>query len=243
MDRSDCHFGDSDASKDMRCPWPFSKFKNLFTTTTAPSREGPPPSWKRVPGQGAPDRRGPLEAGCPGEAWPRPVPEQRQKSGSFLSPTRGLVTYDVTKIEFTEANRDDLRIGRKGWNSAPIVHKVFGDAYLLLLCLKNTGMIGILREVFPQDGDYELVPAHLLCDILRNGGGIHCYDFMEQSLRPLFLAMLRRKPLALMRSSMPFSGRTEPERRASGRLSPACGRKGRPAGMAAMLTPSLSPAG
>lgn len=110
-----------------------------------------------------------------------------KKSGIFLSPTRGLVTYDVTKNEFTEANRDDPRIGRKGWNSAPIVHKVFGDAYLLLLCLKNTGMIGILREAFPEDGDYELVLAHFLCDILRNGGGIHCDDFMEQSFASLVL--------------------------------------------------------
>ncbi len=104
-----------------------------------------------------------------------------KKNGIFLSPTRGLVSYDVTKDEFTTVEQGDPLIDRNDWCASPEIHTVFGDAYLLLTFMKNTGMTGVLRSVFQKDEEYERVLAHILHGILRDGSHIGCDDFIEKS--------------------------------------------------------------
>jgi len=104
-----------------------------------------------------------------------------KKYGIFLSPTRGLVSYDVTKDEFAAVEQNDSLIDREKWCASPEIHTVFGDAYLLLTFMKNTGMTRILRSVFPKDEEYERVLAHILHGILRDGSHIGCDDFIEKS--------------------------------------------------------------
>lgn len=106
---------------------------------------------------------------------------ENKKNGIFLSPTRGLVSYDVLKDEFTTVEQNDPHINREKWCGSPEIHTVFGDAYLLLTFMKSTGMTGILRSVFPKDEEYERVLAHILHGILRDGGHISCDEFIEKS--------------------------------------------------------------
>lgn len=103
------------------------------------------------------------------------------KSGIFLSPTRGLVEYDVTTNIFTEVKIDDERIAKKLKSQEPSVHTVFGDTYLLLELLKKSGLLSVLREVFSNDSDYEREICHLLHSILKDGSRIGCDDFIQKS--------------------------------------------------------------
>ena len=73
------------------------------------------------------------------------------KSGIFLSPQRGLVSYDSVSDSFDEVGRDDKRLsGNVEVFPETEVHTVFGDAYLLMNFLVKTGMADILKETFPR---------------------------------------------------------------------------------------------
>ena len=62
----------------------------------------------------------------------------------------------------------------------PEIHTVFGDTYLLFMFLKNSGLIDVLRTVFPKDTDYERLLCHILHGILRDGARISCDDFIAK---------------------------------------------------------------
>ena len=72
------------------------------------------------------------------------------KSGVFLSPTRGLVSYDAATDTFDEVSKEDSRIADAGLFPETEIHTVFGDSYLLLDFLKNSGILGVLRSVFQK---------------------------------------------------------------------------------------------
>lgn len=97
------------------------------------------------------------------------------RSGIFRSPTRGLVSYSADTGAFGHVSEDDPRIAGAARPDRPFqpqenaVHKVFGDAYLLLGFLKECGMLQVLRETFRDDSDYERMLCHLLFNILRDG--------------------------------------------------------------------------
>lgn len=61
------------------------------------------------------------------------------------------------------------------------VHTVFGDAYLFLCYLKNIGMTGILREIFPSESDFQRVIAHLFHTQMKNGSRDRCDLFLRKS--------------------------------------------------------------
>ena len=109
------------------------------------------------------------------------------RSGIFRSPTRGLVSYSADTGAFGHVSEDDPRIAGAARPDRPFqpqenaVHKVFGDAYLLLGFLKECGMLQVLRETFRDDSDYERMLCHLLFNILRDGGNIRCDDFTAKS--------------------------------------------------------------
>lgn len=106
------------------------------------------------------------------------------KSGVFLSPTRGLVSYDAATDTFDEVFKEDSRIADAGLFPEAEIHTVFGDSYLLLDFLKNSGILGVLRSVFLKDTDYERVLCYVLHSILKDGSRISCDDFISKSFAP-----------------------------------------------------------
>lgn len=104
------------------------------------------------------------------------------KSGIFLSPQRGLVSYDSASDAFDDVQRNDKRLrGPVRVFPEPAPHLVFGDAYLLMNFLVRTGMAANLKEAFPEEADRQRVLCHILHGILRDGSGISCDCFMEKS--------------------------------------------------------------
>lgn len=83
-----------------------------------------------------------------------------KKSGIFLSPTRGLIEYNASDDSFSSVEKDDPRIEGQEVFPSPEIHTVFGDTYLLLSFMKNSGMIDILKTVFQKDTDYERLLCH-----------------------------------------------------------------------------------
>lgn len=119
------------------------------------------------------------------------------KSGIFLSPLRGLVSYDSVSDAFDEVGRDDVRLsGNVGVFPETEVHTVFGDTYLLMNFLVKTGMAGVLKESFPDEADRQRVISHILHGILRDGGRIGCDCFMEKSFASYILSDI---PLASLK--------------------------------------------
>lgn len=111
------------------------------------------------------------------------------KSGIFLSPQRGLVSYDSVSDSFDEVGRDDKRLsGNVDVFPETEIHTVFGDAYLLMNFLAKTGMTGILKETFPEEMDRQRVLCHILHGILRDGSRISCDCFMEKSFASYILS-------------------------------------------------------
>ena len=88
-----------------------------------------------------------------------------RKSGIFLSPTRGMIEYNVTTDIFRKLSEEEIENIRKGnlknkindkriednmvlSNKYTQVHTIFGDTYFLLKFLKNIGMLDILKKTF-----------------------------------------------------------------------------------------------
>ncbi len=109
------------------------------------------------------------------------------RSGIFLSPTRGLVFYDVDSNTFDEVDKADPRIKDSSLFVKPLIHTVFGDVYLLLMFLKNTGMLNVLKKSLENDKEYKRLLVHVLHTILRNSSKISCDDFVEKSFLEYFI--------------------------------------------------------
>ena len=111
-----------------------------------------------------------------------------KKSGLFLSPTRGLVVYNSETDEFSSPVTEDKSskvtenpvVNSRLFPDAN-VHTVFGDSYLLLEILKKTGLLDVIRAVFPDKVFFERFLCHMLHGILRDGSRITCDDFIVKS--------------------------------------------------------------
>ena len=104
-----------------------------------------------------------------------------KKSGIFLSPTRGLVSYDVNSDAFGFVESDDPRVSGTLEDVEDRIHTVFGDAFIFLSFLKNTGLDPILASVFPDDDLYQRCICHLFHTIMKNGDRSRCDLFIEKS--------------------------------------------------------------
>ncbi len=104
-----------------------------------------------------------------------------KKSGVFLSPTRGLVEYDSISDTFSDVAKNDSRISGAEIFPETEVHTVFGDAYFLLRFFEKSGLITVLREVFPKDEDYERVLIHMIHGISRDSSRITCDSYFIKS--------------------------------------------------------------
>lgn len=124
-----------------------------------------------------------------------------KKSGIFMSPTRGLVEYNAISDTFEEVSRKDPRIQTEEVFPETEIHTIFGDSYLFLEFLKNSGLISILRTVFQKDEEYERLLCHVLQGVVRDGSRISCENFI---LRSFASYLLQKVPLASLRSDTRF---------------------------------------
>lgn len=104
-----------------------------------------------------------------------------RKSGIFLSPVRGVVSYDVVTDTFGEVEEDDPRIVDAGLFPTPAVHTEFGDGYVFLHFLESTGLGKVLRHVFQKEADYQRVFAHIYHTVMKNSERVRCDVFLERS--------------------------------------------------------------
>ena len=100
----------------------------------------------------------------------------------FLSPTRGLVFYNLNTDVFTPVDSDDVRLKEtKFENLPPRIHTNFGKTYVFFSELEKTPFMKILRETFSNMQMYKKVLAHLAHDCLRNGSSIKCGEFLVRN--------------------------------------------------------------
>lgn len=116
------------------------------------------------------------------EALGRPLElASDRKSGIFRTPGGAIVAYDSTTDAKEVLDMDDPRLEGLLESVRPNVHTVFGDGYLFLNYLKNIGMLGILREVFPSEDDFQRCVAHLFHTNMRNASKDRCDLFLKKS--------------------------------------------------------------
>ena len=104
-----------------------------------------------------------------------------RKTGIFLSPTRGLVEYNASLDSFSTVDPEDSRIIKDDYYPPTEVHTVFGDTYLMLDFLEKSGLLSVLRNVFPKDEAFGRVLYHVLHGILKDGSRITCDNFIQKS--------------------------------------------------------------
>ncbi|MCD8245997.1 MAG: transposase [Parabacteroides sp.] len=107
--------------------------------------------------------------------------DKDRKIGVFISPTRGLIEYDVKSEKFSQVKDDDPRLPKEV-KAPPSVHKEFGDAYLLLDFIKKSGLNKVLSKTFQQERLLKRVYVHLLHGILRDSSKISCDNFYAKSV-------------------------------------------------------------
>ena len=122
------------------------------------------------------------------------------KEGIFLSPTRGLVSYNVNRDTFSLVKENDSRLSGVYTYSKPEVHKVFGDSFLLLEVMKKTHLTEVLHEVFPKEEEFVSVIIHVLYTILRDRSSISFDDFISKS----FLSYIVENPDSILDEEVLF---------------------------------------
>lgn len=106
---------------------------------------------------------------------------KEDRKGVFLSPERGLVEYSATLDQFSDVDADDPRLPQHFSAPDPLVHSVFGDAFLTLSFLEKSPLLPALQSAFPQKQDLQRVLAHILHSVIKDGSHIHCDDFIGRS--------------------------------------------------------------
>ena len=102
--------------------------------------------------------------------------------GIFLSPTRGLVHYDVDIDVFTPVDPADARLsGTKFASQPPRLHTNFGMSYLFFSEMEKTPFMNVLRSAFTDQSLYKKALAHLIHGCMKNGSAIKCGEFLSTS--------------------------------------------------------------
>ncbi len=118
--------------------------------------------------------------------------DESKRRGVFLSPTRGLVGYDVVKDCFydpedgpaPDEKKAEKAAAEKGSASkkAPEgVHKVFGDAYLTLEALRSAGVLSRARAMLGDDLLYEGTIVRVMHRIVADGSRIPLGPLVDRS--------------------------------------------------------------
>ena len=104
------------------------------------------------------------------------------RSGVFRSPTRGLVRYDADPDGLGPPGRGDgAPTDESSGLPEPPAHVVAGDCLPLLSVPGRSGLLGVLREAFPRDGDHGRPLAHLPRSPPRDGSRVPCDDLVARS--------------------------------------------------------------
>ena len=107
--------------------------------------------------------------------------DKENKVGIFYSDTRGLVEYDANEDVFTPVEVDDGRIAGAKINPGIITHTDYGDVFMCISILNQTGLTEVLRQAFPDDKDYKKVLSHVIHGICSNSSRIKCGEFVRDS--------------------------------------------------------------
>ncbi len=117
-----------------------------------------------------------------------------KRRGVFMSPTRGLVGYDVDEDRFYDP--DEMSPTKEPVAEAPVaeaapeepkpapskcVHKVFGDAYLALEVMRSSGELARIRAAFAEDSIYEGIVVRVMHKIAADGSKIPLKAFVTRS--------------------------------------------------------------
>lgn len=92
-----------------------------------------------------------------------------KRKGIFMSPTRGLIEYCADCDAFEEVEPEDERIEGLGLYPEPARHVSFGDSYLVLGILHESGYLALLHTVFSSDEGFQRVLAHIVGKLVKNG--------------------------------------------------------------------------
>lgn len=110
------------------------------------------------------------------------IDQDDRSQAIFLSPTRGLVFYDLSTDVFTPIDPQDPRLsGTKVASQPPRSHTNFGLFYLFFSELEKTPFLNVLRSAFTDQKLYKKVLAHLMHGCLRNGSSVKCGEFLTGS--------------------------------------------------------------
>lgn len=131
-----------------------------------------------------------------------------KRQGIFQSELRGLVGHDETLKNFFEVKPADGRVMHHVSHEAPR-HFAFGEADLFLSFMEKEGFTGLLRKIFTKEEDFSRVVCHLAHTVMRNGSGIKCDDFVENSLLSHCISGLAVNTLASDTASFSMMGRDE----------------------------------
>lgn len=108
-------------------------------------------------------------------------PDERNQA-IFLSPTRGLVFYDLAADAFTPVESQDPRlIGTKAAVMPPRIHTNFGLFYLFFSAIEKTPFLTVLRSAFKDQNLCKKVLANLTHGCLKIGSSIKCGEFLSGS--------------------------------------------------------------
>ena len=117
-----------------------------------------------------------------------------KRRGVFMSPTRGLVAYDVDEDRFYDPEEmpapkvaeapaaEPEKVVEKVVVSAPEgPHKVFGDVYMALEALKSSGELPKLRACLSDDALYEGTIVRIMHKIVADGSRIPVKSLVDRS--------------------------------------------------------------
>lgn len=112
------------------------------------------------------------------------------RSGVFECRMHGLVAYDADRDAFAAVSRESPLL--EGCPRIPDIatHVRLGSLYHLLVFLQEEGLLAVLREVFEDNQWHGRAFAHVLHGVLRDGSGITCDLFIEQTALAALLPMV-----------------------------------------------------
>lgn len=105
-----------------------------------------------------------------------------RRSGTFLSETRGLVSYDAVTGEFRSVTDQSPGADERAVTAGAPAHVTFADVYLLICFLQESGLLRAFRSAFTSRALYERFVVHLLHEIVRDGSHMKCDVFFRQSV-------------------------------------------------------------
>ncbi|MBR6205164.1 MAG: hypothetical protein IKQ60_09040 [Candidatus Methanomethylophilaceae archaeon] len=115
--------------------------------------------------------------------------DDSKRRGVFMSPTRGLVGYDVDKDCFFDPDDSPVEAPPEKPATSPKAapkkasgkHKVFGDVYLAFETMRSTGLLSDMKGYLADDSLYEGTIVRMMQSIASDGSRIPLKQLLERS--------------------------------------------------------------